>query len=44
MGWHKGKPGLGTTMLSPDSQRTAMELNRAPEQPKVRITSFSVNG
>ena len=44
IGWHNGKPGLGTKILSPDSQSADIALYMAPEQPKLKTTSFTVKG
>ena len=44
MGRQRGNPGLGTKMLSPSSHIAEIALKRAPEHPKAKTTSFSVNG
>ena len=44
IGKHRGKPGEGTKMLSPLSQRVFIVLFRAAAQPKVKKTLFGSIG
>ena len=44
MAHHPGHPGLGAKMFSPGLHKTEKILCKAPEHPKVKITSFSLKG